>query len=104
MTGARNRSALGWCSWTIAVAAVVLAICNADSARNWADGLTPGPVSLQLQRVCDGWAEVAEAARLSAARDAVRGAWEQRHAVGWSDLQARFAALEAQAVRAPGRR
>ncbi len=82
------RSALAWCALAMAVATLVLAVGNADSARNWSEGLHPNPVSLRVRDACERWAAFTKATRLSAARDAVRGAWDQRHAVSWNEVLA----------------
>jgi hypothetical protein len=66
------------------VATLVLAVGNADAARNWSEGLHPNPLSLKVRDACERWAAFTKATRLSAARDAVRGAWDHRHAVSWS--------------------
>ena len=77
-------SGLGWCCAVIAVAAVTLALANADSARNWAEGLTPSPWSQPVQGAAEQWAGFTKTARLSLMRDEVRGLWERRHELGWT--------------------
>jgi hypothetical protein len=77
-------SALGWCAAAIATAALTLAVGNADSARNWADGLSPSPLTQPVRDAAERWAGFTKTTRLSLVRDEVRGAWEHRHDLGWS--------------------
>ena len=79
-------SGLGWAASAIAVAALTLAVGNAESARSWAEGLKPGPVSQPVRETAERWAGFTKATRLSLVRDEVRGLWEQRHEVGWTGL------------------
>ena len=81
-----TRSGLGWASTAIAVAAVSLAIGNADSTRNWAEGLRPSPVNQPVRVAAEQWAGFTKATRLSLVRDEVRGLWERRHAIGWTGV------------------
>ena len=89
MTSTRNASGLGWAATTIAVAAVTLAIGNADAARNWSEGLKPGPVSQPVRQAAEQWAGFTKATRLSLVRDQVRGLWERRHEIGWTGVSAK---------------
>ena len=82
-------SGLGWCSAAIAVAAVTLALGNADSARNWAEGLKPTPMSQPVLDAAERWAGFTKTTRLSLVRDEVRGLWERRHEVGWTGVAAK---------------
>ena len=79
-------SGLGWASTAIAVAALTLAIGNADSARNWSEGLKPGPLSQPVRETAERWAGFTKTVRLSLVRDQVRGLWERRHEMGWTGL------------------
>jgi len=81
-----TSSGLAWTSTAIAVAALTLAVGNADSARNWSEGLKPGPVSQPVREAAEGWAGFTKATRLSLVRDQVRGLWERRHDLGWTGL------------------
>jgi hypothetical protein len=81
-----GHSGLGWASTAIAVAALGLAIGNADSTRNWAEGLKPNPVNQPVREAAERWAGLTKAARLSLARDEVRGLWERRHEIGWTGV------------------
>jgi len=83
---ARTTSGLGWTGTAIAVAALTLAVGNADSARNWSEGLKPGPISQPVRETAEGWAGFTRATRLSLVRDEVRGLWERRHDLGWTGL------------------
>ena len=83
-----KSSGLGWCSAAIAVAAVTLALANADSARNWAEGLKPSPWSQPVQGAAEQWAGFTKTTRLSLARDTVRGLWERRHEMRWTGIAA----------------
>jgi hypothetical protein len=88
---ARRRPAnvaLGWCLQVLTFATLTLALCNAEAARGWADGLEPSPTSEVIRDVCDRWADVTDALGLSSPRRLVRGAWEKRHAVGWPGAKA----------------
>jgi hypothetical protein len=80
----RTTSGLAWAGVAIAVAALTLAVGNADSARNWSEGLRPGPVSQPVREAAERWAGFTKASRLSLVRDEVRGLWERRHEVGWT--------------------
>ena len=79
-------SGLGWCSAAVAVAAVTLAFANADSARNWAEGLRPSPWSQPVRDTAEQWAGFTKTTRLSLVRDEVRGLWERRHEMGWTGV------------------
>ena len=83
---APQTSGLRWCSAAIAAATLVLALGNADSVRNWADGLRPSPWSQPVRDAAERWASFTTATRLSLARDEVRWTWEHRHDLGWSGL------------------
>jgi len=91
MTDAAKSSGLGWCATAIAVAAATLALANADSARNWAESLRPGPWSQPVQDAAERWAGFTKATGLSLARDGVRGLWERRHDLGWTGVAAKGA-------------
>ena len=80
----QSTSGLGWAATAIAVAALTLAVGNADSARNWSEGLKPGPVSQPVREAAEHWAGFTQATRLSLVRDEVRGLWERRHDLGWT--------------------
>lgn len=79
-------SGLGWASTAIAVAALGLAIGNADSARNWAEGLKPSPANQPVREAAEHWAGFTKGTRLSLVRDQVRGLWERRHEIGWTGV------------------
>ena len=85
-TAPSKPSGLGWCSAAIAVAALTLAIGNADSARNWAEGLKPTPWSQPVRDTAERWAGFTKSTRLSLARDEARGLWEHRHDLGWTGV------------------
>ena len=89
----RTTSGLGWAATAIAVAALTLAIGNADSARNWSEGLKPGPVSQPVREAAEHWAGFTQATRLSLVRDEVRGLWERRHDLGWTGMAGKPAKL-----------
>jgi hypothetical protein len=76
-------SGLGWCSAAIAAAAIGLALGNADSARNWAEGLRPSPWTQPIRDAAEHWADFTKTTRLSLVRDEVRGTWEHRHDLAW---------------------
>jgi hypothetical protein len=86
MTSAHTSSGLGWAATAIAVAAVTLAVGNAEAARNWSEGLKPGPVSQPVREAAEQWAGFTKATRLSLVRDQVRGLWERRHDLGWTGV------------------
>lgn len=80
---ASPKSGLGWASGAIAAAAIALAIGNAESARNWAEGLRPSPWTQPVRQGAERWAGFTKTARLSLVRDEVRDRWEHRHDLGW---------------------
>ena len=93
MIQARTSSGLGWASTAIAVAALTLAVGNADSARNWAEGLKPSPYNQPVREAAEQWAGFTKATRLSLVRDEVRGLWERRHDLGWTGMAGKPAKL-----------
>ena len=93
MTETRISSGLGWASTAIAVAALPLAVGNAEAARNWSEGLKPTPVSEPVREAAEQWAGFTRATRLSLVRDEVRGAWERRHDLGWTGSTGKRKAL-----------
>jgi hypothetical protein len=88
-------SGLGWCSAAIAAATIALALGNADSARNWAEGLRPSPWNQPVRDAAEHWAGFTKATQLSRVRDEVRGTWEHRHDLGWTRLAQKHPALAA---------
>ena len=88
-------SGLGWAASAIVVAALTLAVGNAEAARNWSEGLKPTPVNQPVREAAERWAGFTRATRLSLVRDEVRGLWEHRHEVGWPGLRGKSAEVAA---------
>lgn len=74
-----------WTSVTIAVAALSLALCNAQAIGGWVDEMTPGPLNTPLRAPVAAW--VARVQRLDTPRARVRGWWQRARAARFGTEQ-----------------
>ncbi len=75
--------AVRWAAVVLAASALILALCNAESARNWAEGLPPSPAGHAVRSACETWAEVTEGLGLARPRAWARHGWRALHDLTW---------------------
>ncbi len=73
-----TRRAGRWTGVTITVAALSLALCNAQAIGGWVDEITPGPLNMPLRAPVAAW--VVRVERLDTPRARVRVWWQRARA------------------------
>jgi len=77
------RPAVGWAGGAMVAAALVLAVCNAESARNWSEGFPPSPASHALRSACESWADLTQRLGLNRPRALAQAGWKALHDLAW---------------------
>jgi hypothetical protein len=76
-------SAVRWTAAVLAASALVLALCNAESARNWSEGFPPSPAGHALRATCETWADLTQRIGLARPRAMVQTGWKRLHDLKW---------------------
>lgn len=83
LPGGPAGDALGWTTATILLAALLLALFNAQSFRSWAEDLPPGPNTPALVRVASGWETAMATAGLGEPQTRMRRGWNRAQQTRW---------------------
>jgi hypothetical protein len=67
---------LRWTSLVIALAALSLALLNADAIRGWSYQLPPGAASARIVTAAEGWHSQLDRIGLNRPSEAMRGWWQ----------------------------
>lgn len=76
--------ALRWTAATIALAAALLALTNAQSIRGWTEELPPGPAMVRLVAAANAWEDATVAAGLATGQVRLRKVWKGLQSARWS--------------------
>ena len=78
-----GASAVRWASGVVALAALALALANADALAGWSEDLTPSPLSSRVVGAAEEWKQATERLRLDRPHSGFHRAWERAETIGW---------------------
>jgi hypothetical protein len=75
---------LRWTASVIAGTAALLALFNANAITGWSEDLPPGPATLKLVEIANGWDAATASAGLGAGHARLHKAWTRLERARWS--------------------
>jgi len=82
-----GATALKWTASVIALTTLGLALFNPTAISDWADDLPPGPTTVHVVAMSEGWAAAADRLGLAAGHARLHAAWKTAERTDWKGRQ-----------------
>lgn len=85
--GDDGAATLRWTATVMAIAAAGLALLNPSAISFWLDDLPPGPVTVRLAALGEGWTDAMNRVGLGSGHARLHAAWKSAERTDWHGRQ-----------------